>query len=257
VLDPETTQGRAPLEDASATRNPAPPPSRAPRAWTAALVAAALASVLGWQAGEAAVRSIPTETEGSNVNGENKEIVTVLSSYRSEVKRAVLAYGLQGAILAVSLGLAGAAARRSFGTVPAAALAGLIAGGGASAGLSAVIFPAFFRQFDPISGDLLPSLIAHAAAWSAVGAAGGLAFGIGLRVGPRDLARSVLGGLAGVAVGSIAYEFLGAFAFPQARTDLPLAASPTSRLLAQALIGMAVAAGTVAVSRPVRPPTPA
>jgi hypothetical protein len=247
VPDPPLTEGRTPE---ALVADPLVPPRA--RAWVAALTAGVLGAVISGVAGEASFRSVPTETEGANVNGENKEIVTVLSSYRSDVKRGILTYGLQGAILGVSLGLAGAVSRRSARAVAFAMLAGLIAGGAASAGLSAVVFPAFFRNFDPISGDLSLSLITHLAVFSVVGATSGLAFGIGLGGGPGRAARAALGGLVGAVVGSITYECIGAFAFPQARTDLPVAAEMLARLLAQALTGLAVSIGVVVASTSVR-----
>lgn len=227
-----------------------PAPTRTARLWAAALAAGALASALAWLAGEAAIRSLPTETADANVNGEDSAIVTVLSSNRSDVKRATLAYGCQGAILGLALGLAGAAVRRSAKRAGVAAPSGLVVGGAAGAGASFGLFPVFFEHLDPISGDLLLPLATHVAVWSAVGASGGLAFGIGLGTGRAGVARSALGGLIGAALGALAYEFLGAFFLPQAKTDQPFAAEAAARLLAQALTGLAAAAGVAAAARP-------
>ena len=251
IDDPE--QSPAPVPQTPDLDQPAPPMTRGTRVWLVALAAGILAAALAWPAVEAAVRSIPTETEAANVNGEAQAIVTVLSSYRSDVKRATLAYGLQGAILGLALGLAGAAVRRSAGVAPAAALVGLIGGGAAGAGVSFGLFPIFFRYLDPISGDLLLPLIAHSAVWSAVGAAGGLAFGIGRGGGPGRIAWAVLGGLAAAALGAVACEFLGAFIFPQAKTDMPVAAEPAARLLAITLFCLSTAAGAASTDRPSSP----
>src|SRR5271165_2756752 len=115
------------------------------RAWLAAMTAGLLAVALDWPAGEAAVQYIRTEKVVANVNGREQAIVTVLSSDRSDVKRATLAYGLCGAILGLVLGVAGASVRWSAGAALAAALAGLIGGGVAGAGLSFGLFPISFR----------------------------------------------------------------------------------------------------------------
>jgi hypothetical protein len=225
------------------------------RAWLAAMTAGLLAVAVDWPAGEAAVKYIRTEKDVANVNGREQAIVTVLSSNRSDVKRATLAYGLQGAILGLALGLAGAAVRRSANTVPAAALAGLIGGGVAGSGLSFGLFPILFRQLDPISGDLVLPMIIHVAVWSVVGAAVGLAFGIGRRGGPVRIGRAVLGGLLGAALGAVAYQLLGAFFFPTAKSDMPIAAGAAARLLGLALTGLSTAAGVAIADRPARHPT--
>jgi hypothetical protein len=250
IDDPE--QSPAPVRQTPDLDHPAPATTRVARVWFAALAAGVLAAALAWPAVEAAVRSIPTETEGVNVNGEEKAIVTVLSSYRSDVKRATLAYGLQGAILGLALGLAGAAVRRSAGAAPVAALAGLIGGGIAGAGVSFGLFPIFFRHLDPISGDLLLPLITHGAVWSAVGAAVGLAFGIGRGGGPGPIARAALGGLIAAALGAVACQLFGAFIFPQAKTDMPVAADPSARLVAIVLICLSIAAGAASIDRSAR-----
>src|SRR5207244_11162805 len=128
--------------DAPDTDHATPSPSRV---CLAALAAALLASTLAWPAGEVAIKSVRTETDTASVNGKEQAIVTVLSSHRSDVKRATLSLGLQGAILGMALGLAGAALRRSAGAATAAVFAGLILGGGLGAGVSSQLFPIFFR----------------------------------------------------------------------------------------------------------------
>ncbi len=254
---PETGPEPPRISGAPTADGRASPAARGAGPWVAALVAGTLASALAWAAGEAAIRSIPTETAGANVNGEVASIITVASSNRSDVKRATLAYGLQGAILGLALGLAGAAVRRSARLAGLAGLVGMVVGGAAGAGASFGIFPIFFEHLDPISGDLLLPLAAHVAVWSAVGAAGGLAFGIGLGAGRGGIARSALGGLIGAALGALAYEFLGAFFFSQAKTDQPFAAEAAARLLAQALTGLSAAVGAAAAARPPHPQSPA
>jgi hypothetical protein len=227
----------------------APASATGVRVWLTILAAGLVASALGWLAGEVAIQCIPTEKQGANVNGQEQAIVTVDSSNRSDVKRATLACGLQGALLGLALGLAGAAVRRKGRAAPVA-VAGLIGGGIAGAWVSSGLFPIFFRNLDPISGDLLLPLVIHGAVWSAVGAAAGLAFGIGRGGGPGPIARTALAGLAGAALGAIAYQLLGAFFFPQAKSDMPVTTDPVARLLSQALIGLSTAAGVAIAHGP-------
>src|SRR5262245_57486012 len=113
TADPEERPGLVPgVPDLA---RPAPATMHGAQVWFAALAAGLIATALGWPAGEVAVRTIPTEKDGANVNGEEHSIVTVLSSNRSDIKRATMADGLQGALLGLALGLAGSAVRRSAG----------------------------------------------------------------------------------------------------------------------------------------------
>jgi hypothetical protein len=152
-----------------------------------------------------------------------------------------MAFGFRGAVLGAALGLAGGLARRKIAA--GAGLAGLVLGGAAGGGAAFGAFTAYLRHRDPISGDLLLPLLCHAAAWAALGAAGGLAFGLGLFAERGPAARSALAGLIVAALGAAAFQIAGAFAFPGAKTDMPLASEPAARLAAEALCGLSVAAG--------------
>ena len=161
-----------------------------------------------------------------------------------------MAYGLQGGILALALGLAGGAVRRSASGAALGGLTGLVIGAAVGAGASLGIFPIFFRNLDPISGDILLPLITHAVFWATLGAAAGLAYGVGHGGGLRFVLRAVSGGILGAALAVLVYEFLGALAFPQAKTDQPFASEPAARLLAQALTGLAITLGISLGARP-------
>ena len=130
------------------------------------------------------------------------------------------------------LGLAGAFVRRSPGRRGGSARRadrGGRGGGGASIGL----FPIFFRHLDPISGDLLMPMIAHVAVWSAIGRRPAWLWDRPCRSGkPGAICSSGARRTDRCGVGAIASQFLGAFCFPQAQTDMPLAAEPAARLLA-------------------------
>src|SRR4051812_9828632 len=138
IADPEERPGS--VSGVPDLVRPAPATARGARVWFAALAAGLVATALGWLAGGGGGRSIPPEKDGANVNGEERSIVTVLSSNRTDVKRATWADGLEGAILGLALGLTGAVVRRSPRTASAAALAGLIGGGVAGAGASSGLF---------------------------------------------------------------------------------------------------------------------
>ncbi|APW61625.1 hypothetical protein [Paludisphaera borealis] len=131
-------------------------------------------------------------------------------------------------------GRAGGLARRR---AVVAGVVGLVFGGAAGAGAAFGVFIPYFRYPDPISGDLLLPLISHAAVWAALGAAGGLAFGLGLRARAGLVVRTALGGLIGAALGAAVFQLAGVFAFPRAKTDMPLA---------DALCGLSVAMGAAA-----------
>jgi len=76
-----------------------------------------------------------------------------------------------------------------------------------------------------------------------VGAAGGLAFGIGL--GGRDRwVKSLVGGLLGAALGTVAYEVIGAVAFPTDKTELPISLSPRTRAMLHLLVAVMAATGS-------------
>ena len=77
--------------------------------------------------------------------------------------------------------------------------------------------------------------------------AGGLAFGIGQGGGTGRIARAALGGLTGAMLGAAIYQVLGAFCFPQAKTEMPIAADSIARVLCQALTCLSTAVGAVSV----------
>ncbi len=114
--------------------------------------------------------------------------------------------------------------------------------------MSLALLPAYnaYKQRHPDEAfrDLVLPLLVHAGIWSAAGAAGGLAFGLGL--GERSpLLRTVLGGLVGAAVGAMAYELIGASAFPAARTAQFVSETWETRLLARLAVTVLAAVGTV------------
>src|SRR5258705_4283196 len=159
---------------------PAPAPgarsgrARVP-AWAAALAAGVLAAGLTGAAGEAAVGYFDPLAYGTPGTAG----VVTGGSERAMIRDATLAYGLQGSILGLLLGLAGVVAGGGARAALLAIPAGLLVGGlGAAASLG--LFQLWMRHQDPIAGDLTLSLLTHGGAWAAVGAGAGLAFGLGL-----------------------------------------------------------------------------
>jgi hypothetical protein len=207
------------------------------------LAAGFLASLLTWLGSEFVVRSIPTEKDGAIVNGERQGIVTAESADRSDVKRATIVYGIQGAVLAMALGIAGGVTRRSRSSAIMGGLIGLVIGAVGGAGVSSILFPWFFRNLDPISGDLLLPLLTHFAIWSTLGVAAGVSYASALAGGARGMLLAVLGGIAGAVCGALVYEISGAIVFSGAKTDQPYASETPARLLAHAATGLAISLG--------------
>jgi hypothetical protein len=218
-------------------------------AWAAALAAGVLAAGLTGAAGEAAVGYFDPLAYGTPGTAG----VVTGGSERAMIRDAALAYGLQGAILGLLLGLAGvvaggrARARAALLAIPA----GLLVGGlGAAASLG--LFQLGLRHQDPIAGDLTLSLLTHSGVWAAVGAGGGLAFGLGMGLRPpARLVHAAFGGLAGGALGAVIYEVVGSLAFPIAQTGHPYASEAAPRFLAHAAVDIlaALGAGLVAGRR--------
>jgi hypothetical protein len=158
-----------------------------------------------------------------------------------EAKNTAVAYGLLGAALGGALGLAGGLARRSARSGLTAALVGALAGGAIGAILSAVLTPVFFRELDPETGMML-GLMVHSGIWVPIGAASGLALGVGLG-GRRTIALALFGGLAGAALGTMAYEVVNALAFPNGRLDQLIPDGRGSRILADLSVAVFASLG--------------
>jgi hypothetical protein len=171
-------------------------------------------------------------------------------------KNAGLAFLILGAALGGGLGAAGGLARGSRRAAVQATWAGLVLGIVATGVMSLALLPAYNtyqrRHPDEAARDLLLPLLVHAGIWSAAGAAGGLALALGL--GERGpMARAVLGGFLGAAVGTVAYELAGAF-FPAARTAQFVSATWETRLMARLAVTLLAAAGAaIGVTSPPKP----
>jgi hypothetical protein len=236
--DPNSSDAAARTEEQTVGRSA----GRRPRsALLVAVVAAVFASLLSWGSGETFVAAFKPKRAGDPANPMAVQFDRA-DLDRSSVKNAALAWAVQGGILSAALGLAGALARRSARAAAPAMLAGLLLGAALGGAAAFGVFTAYFRMLDGNETDLIPSVMAHAGAWAAAGVAAGLAFGIGL--GGRDrIARSLIGGVVGAAVGAMLYDVAGSIAFPLGKTSDPVAASAAARLLAHGVSGLAIAAG--------------
>src|SRR5262249_8180869 len=116
--------------------------------------------------------------------------------------------------------------------------------------------------------DLIRSMLMHLGLWGPLGAAAGLGFGVA-RTEPRRWVIVFVGGAVGAAIGTLLYDVLGAALFPLAETGSPVSEAWFTRLMALLLVGLAIAATTVAFAEstagtakivpagaPERPPQP-
>jgi hypothetical protein len=165
----------------------------------------------------------------------------------ARVLSATLTFTAMGGFLGLALGFAGGLARRSVQAGLRAASLGLLVGAAVAGSLAFLLVSLFFNKYDPHSSDLVLPLMTHGAIWSAVGAVGGTAFGLGLGGKGRWMA-TLVGGLLGAAAASVIYEIIGAIAFASSKTDLPLSAALTTRILAQFSVALLAAVGAVLAS---------
>jgi hypothetical protein len=262
--EPEAARTEAnPTPDRSA---PAPSPSPAAASdtgsgpirvgWIGSLLAALFAGIVAWAGGEKveAARSVRLVSEFQVSGGQQ-----LAERAAAITTKATLSYGLAGAALGLTLGLAGGIARRSRSTVAMIAgagtggVAGLLLGAIAGAGSASLAVPFFLRNEDTtVADDLILPLLTHGAIWSALGAAGGLALGIGLRATPSLTVRLTLGGLFGALIATTVYELIGGLAFPFDQTGQPISAGSGSRLFARLVLAIAVTAGAILPTRRIR-----
>jgi len=167
---------------------------------------------------------------------------------------AALGFGVLGACLGGSLGIAGGLARRPASAVAPAAggLLGTVLGATLGAATSLALVPPFLElYFGHKDIEILTGMFSHAVIWGPLGAAAGLAFAVGLGE-RRLLGRALLAGLAGAVLGTIAFDLVGALAFPLAKTDGLFSETWQTRLMARLMVTLGTAAA-LALSLP-KPP---
>ena len=133
--------------------------------------------------------------------------------------------------------------RRSALAGARAALVGCVVGSIAAVSISLLVLPNYFNTHDPQSPDLVQPILTLGSICSSVGAAGGLAFGIGLGGRGRWM-KSLVGGLVGAAVATVAYELVGAIAFAADKTELPISQSHATRAMLHVLVAASAAVGS-------------
>ena len=214
-------------------------PRRPGLVWVVLMLAALGAGTVAWLGGEALLDRFRPDEKASSERFVFAEFSRQLAI--ATTNNAAAAFGLLGAALGVTLGVAGGWVRRSRGAAVGAGLVGLVLGGGAGVLASFGLMPVYSEHKDPSGTDLGQAILFHGGLWGSLGLAGGLAFGLGrhgMRPGPVLVAA--VGGLVGALVGTFVFEVVGALGFPFARTTEPISASASTRLLAR----LAVAVGT-------------
>jgi hypothetical protein len=213
--------------------------------WGLVMLAALTGAVASWIGGELLHQRIAPETREVNLMGRMIETATAETVHAADLRLAVGSFGLFGALLGAALGLAGGLARRRWTGGLGAAVVGLILGAGGG-GIAAWAFSPLYRRIVEGGGtELIAGLGVHLALWVPLGAIAGLALGLGLggRIWP-----CLLGGVSGVVLGTVLYEFVSAAAFPLDETARPLSASPITRLLALVVVGVSAACGAMMVA---------
>ena len=204
-------------------------------------VAGLLAGSLAFVVGEAVYELIPPGTVTQHALGLTKVSPSVATETVAAARNGALAFGVLGLFLGGCLGLAGGLARRSSFAVAAGGL-GSVLGFAAGVGASLVLLPfCIASRFRYPDNDLVISFLMHGAIWGVLGALAGLAFAVGL--GERPLwVRALTTGFIGALVGAVAFELIGAVAFPGAKTDDPISRTWATRLMARLLVTQATAA---------------
>ena len=195
----------------------------------AAGLLAGLAAWLGWRPHVIDVIKPPrhsVNSKGIVLNVTNRREVAAVNA-----RNAGLVFSLLGASLAAGLGAAGGLSLIDPRAVRAS-LMGLAIGAAGGATISLAVLPLYndyqARHPDEAARDLILPLLVHAGIWSGVAAAAGLVYGLGL--GERKMMpRIVLGGLIGALLGTVAYELVGAVAFPAAQTTQFVSATWTTQ----------------------------
>jgi hypothetical protein len=178
-------------------------------------------------------------------------------------KNAMVAFGIAGGLLAMSLGLAGGLARRSVPGALVGALVGLVLGAGCGAAAAAVGVPVLARQHDKnpdsVTKDMAIPLLIHVGMWSAIGVAAGAGLGVGAGMRGR-LPSVILGGLAGGALGAGIYDITAALIWADGRTYQVIAHKWPPRvyacLIPPLVTALVAVAGVVSPERRTKPAPP-
>jgi hypothetical protein len=211
------------------------------RARGLAAIAGLLAGLLAFAIGEATYEIIPTEKVPKNLMGTTVLVVERATSTEAARRNGALAFAALGLCLGTCLGLAGGLARRSASGAIAGAMTGGLLGLALGAGVSWASIPWFIMtRLDYTDYDIFISFIMHGLIWGLLGASAGLAFAVGLGRS-RLCGKTLTAGFAGAVLGTVAYELIGAAAFPMAETDEPISETWATRLMARLLVTLGTA----------------
>lgn len=159
-----------------------------------------------------------------------------------------LAFGAFGGLLGLALGSFGGLSSGSNPRAGLAGLVGLILGLVAGALPPFAVMPSAWMNRDEILQNPFLGIVFHLALWSGLGAAAGFAFGLGRHgFNSAALLRGFLGGMIGAALGSVAYDVVGAVVFPLEATSNPFSLRNYTRLLALLMVSLGTALGAVGV----------
>jgi hypothetical protein len=226
------------------------------RARTLAMAGGIVAGLAAFGIGEATSDLIPAEPMQYNFMGQMRWTVTK-DSPRVLSRVAALGFGVLGACLGGSLGIAGGLARRPASAVAPSAggLLGTVLGATLGAGTSLALVPLLLElYFGHKEMEILTGTFSHSVIWGPLGAAAGLAFAVGL--GERRLiGRALVAGLAGALLGTLAFDLVGALAFPLAKTDTLFSLTWPTRLMARLMVTLGTAAAMALSLPPTRQET--
>jgi hypothetical protein len=209
------------------------------RAMGLALAAGAVGGVVAWLGGEA----IHGWFEAPLIDPFDRRSREMRGLVRaSTVREALLAFGMLGAVLGLTLGGAGGLIRRSVSAALGAGGLGLALAAAAGAGAAACLVPYYLGHVNRDADDLVLPLLTHAGIWAPIGAAAGLVLGGGSG-GLKSALAALLGGLLGALFGTLIFEVIAPIAFPMAKTGEPISATWSSRLLARLAVALFTAAG--------------
>ena len=222
----------------------ASPPARP--AWSA-LMAGIAAGLIAWGTGE--ILRLSFAPPAHLVGALERSVELLREQNKADLGNAMVAFGLLGSATGMALGIAGGLSRRSIRASAIAGGVGLLAGVATGVGSTRLVAPILARNPVLVSENVLAAILFNGIVWSAVGSAGGLAFAIGRGDRRGMMARSLFGAVTGAILGVVLFNFLGAIAFPLARTDRLIPLTTESRFLARMMAGVLVGLGVALAVR--------
>lgn len=217
-------------------------------AWGPLLAAGVAGAILAGGLGE--VTSNWFSARGNFALGPMQGGGATLGSIRdAAVRNASLTCSVQGAILGLAFGLAGAIGnpRRAQGAI--GTVVGLVGGMVLGLLVSHQAYRMFLRAVDPNSDDLIMPILTHGLVWGLIGAVAGLAYGLASGSG---VIRAGAGGLIGGVAAAGLFQVLGAVLFPNDETTQPLADATLPRLVAHASLAL-IATAAIGLTRAAAP----